>query len=205
MRIVCSAPVVLSGFSVAVGLQAANYADSVINYAPGTGYAVEFGTGVGYTNATAALGAPALTNDIGFITPFNSPYSRTDLVSLGVGGSLTVGFAAPVPNHPANPFGLDFIIFGSAAFIDADFPNGRTDADASMFSQNVGLNPGTTRVWVSADNVSFFELDPARAPVVDGLFPSDALGDPSLPVDPSLRSTASLTNKTLSELRYLYN
>ena len=36
---------------------AAGYADGVVNYNPGTGYATEFGTGIGYTDPLVALGA----------------------------------------------------------------------------------------------------------------------------------------------------
>lgn len=38
-----------------------------------------------------------------------------NLVSLGAfGGYIVLGFEKPVKNHPANPFGIDFTIFGNA-------------------------------------------------------------------------------------------
>jgi hypothetical protein len=41
-------------------------------------------------------------------------------------------------------------------------------------------------VWVSEDDVNWFELDPGRAPTVDGFFPTDGSGDFFLPVNPAL-------------------
>ena len=40
------------------------------------------------------------------------------LSGIGTGGSLTLQFNTPIQNNPNNPFGLDFIIFGHAGFIE---------------------------------------------------------------------------------------
>ena len=178
---------------------AAGYADGVINYNPGTGYATEFGTGLGYTDPLAALGAPQTTTPFGDITPFNPPYSRLDLVSIGVGGSLTLQFNTPILNDPLHLFGLDFIIYGSAGFIDVDYPNGRTDANAGMF----GANPGVTRVSVSSGDGIFYTLNPLFAPTVDSLFPTDGAGLPGVPVNPALTG-GDFANRSLAEIRSFY-
>ena len=178
---------------------AAGYADGVINYNPGTGYATEFGTGLGYTDPLVALGASQNTTPFGDITPFNPPYSRLDLVSIGVGGSLTLQFNTPILNDPLHLFGLDFIIYGSAGFIDVDYPNGRTDATAGMF----GANLGVTRVSVSSGNGIFYTLNPLLAPTVDSLFPTDGAGLPGVPVNPALTG-GDFANRSLAEIRSFY-
>jgi hypothetical protein len=191
-----------SGLLLTIPLASAaggQFAAAVAAYSPGTGFATEFGTGLGYTNAAAALGQPNVNTSFGPVSPFNPPFDRADLVSLGTNGSLVVQFLDPILNDPANPFGLDFIIYGSAGFIDVDYPNGLTDGAASTF----GANAGQTRVSVSADGVSFFTLNPALAPTVDSLWPTDGAGAFGVPVNPAL-TPADFANKSLAQVRGLY-
>ncbi|MCU0770478.1 MAG: hypothetical protein MUE94_01740 [Verrucomicrobia bacterium] len=164
--------------------QAADFAEGVVDYHPGTHPAP------GYTNAVAALGEPTRINPWGdAVTPFNPPYSTGDIVSLGEGGSLTIEFHTPVLNHPCNEYGLDFIIYGNSGFIVTNDFNwetfewiGAPTTDGSLF----GANFGTTRVAVSKDGVHFYTLDPARAPTVDQLLPTDPEGDVHTPPPPGL-------------------
>src|SRR5437016_12325309 len=89
----------------------AQYADSVVSYAAGSGVNPTF------TDPTRALGAP--TTFIGYqnADPFNPPYQNIHLVSVGAGGSLTVQFSTPILNRPIHAYGLDFIIFGNSGFV----------------------------------------------------------------------------------------
>lgn len=181
----------------------AQFATRVEAYEPGTGYAVEFGTNIPYTDSSTALGSPSTVTPGDFggpVTPFAAPYLKEQLVSLGVGGSITVEFGAPVQNNPLNPYGLDFLIFGSAGFTDADWPNGLTDSSGSIFSQNLG----TTRVWVGNDPQNMFLLNLSLTPVVDGMFPTDGAGNFHLPVNPAL-DNAAFGNQTLAGVRAIYN
>ena len=181
---------------VAPHARAAAYGDAVVNYQSGTGAAD------GYGDPTAALGAPSQVtpgNYGGPVDPFNAPYLASQLVSLGTNGSLTVRLSAPIVNDPTHPYGVDFIIHGSTAFIDSDWPNGLVDGSGSTF----GGNPGRTRVWVSADGITFYQLNPTLAPVVDGLFPTDGQGTFGLPVNPALNQ-ADFANLTLAQIRTLY-
>jgi hypothetical protein len=170
----------------------AQFADSVVAYASGSG------VGLGYNNPAHALGAP--TTFIGYQNsdPFNAPYDASHLVSVGAGGSLTVQFSNPIQNSGANPFGLDFTIFGNAGFVDNDWPNGL--ADGSLY----GANEGVTHVSVSADGVNFYLLNPVLAPTVDGLFPADSSGNFLLPVNPALTG-ADFVGQNLAGIRALYN
>ncbi|HEY2328885.1 MAG TPA: hypothetical protein VGI63_03620 [Verrucomicrobiae bacterium] len=178
------------------------FADSVVSYDPGTGYAAAF------TNPAAALGEPSTTNFYGEATDvFDPPYTPDEIVSIGAGGSLTVAFKTPVLNHPNNRFGIDFMIYGNSGFIitnDFDFDTfnwiGAPATDGSLFGQN----DGETRVSVSMDGKRFYVLNPAVAPTVDGLYPTDASGDFHTPVDPTLtqQDFAGLTQPQIQALYY---
>ena len=173
----------------------AQFADHVIAYSPGSGVTAN------YTNASRALGAP--TTFIGYQNsdPFNAPYSNNHLVSVGTGGSLTLQFSTPIVNDSANPFGLDFIIFGNSGFTitNGDYFGGGI-TDGSLY----GANPGSTRVSVSADGMNFYTLNPALAPTVDGYFPADSAGDFLRPVNPALTG-ANFSGLDLTGIRALYN
>src|SRR5258706_8854271 len=150
---------------VAPGVRA-QYATSLISYNAGTGAAS------GYNQPSSALGMPStFTNDPllpGPVDPFDPPYLTEQIVSIGAGGSLTVQFGAPVRNDAANPYGLDFVVYGNAGFVYSDFNAGKKGGD--LFG---AATPGSTRVSVSADNVNYFTLDTSLAPTVDSYFPTD--------------------------------
>jgi len=178
--------------------QAADYAESVVAYSPGAGFTA------GYTNAAAALGEPSRSTPGQFggpVDPFDPPYLSSQLVSVGGGGSLTVDFGTSIFNDPAHRFGLDFMIYANSGFVitNGDFTGGGI-TDGSLF----GGNPGATRVSVSADNVHYFQLDPARTPTVGTLFPTDGIGSFDIAVDPALTS-ASFAGLGLAGIRVLYD
>lgn len=182
---------------------AANYASSVVSYNPGTGFATEFGSGLGYTNTAAVLGSPSRVTPGDFggpVDPFSPPYLSEQLLSIGDGGALTVFFSTPILNNPANAYGMDFLIFGSTGFIitNGDFGGGGI-TDGSTFSSH----EGTSRIYVSADDVTYYLLDPALAPGVDTMFPTDGSGDFSIPVDPSLEGS-DFADLGLAGIRNLY-
>lgn len=181
----------------------AQWASEVIHYTPGTGYATEWDTGQGYTEPSVALGEPARLTPGEFggpVDPFSPPYLRSQVVSLGAGGSLTVRFDQPIRNDPANPYGLDFIVFGAAGFTitNGDFTGGGV-TDGSLF----GNSAGPTHISVSADGTQFFTLDSTRAPLVDGDYPTDGNGNFTRPVNPAL-TAASFADQRLAGIRSLY-
>jgi len=143
------------------------FADSIVGYTPGQGVST------GFDDPAAALGSPTRvtspTSDFGgAVTPFQSAFGAGELVTVGRGGRLTVAFEEPVRNDPANPFGIDLLVFGNAAFADASFPDG---VAGGIFAEG-----GT--VSVSADGINFFEI---TGVVADGAFPTNGFTDPSAP------------------------
>lgn len=181
----------------------ADFAAEVTRYEPGTGFAVDFQSGAGYTNTVAVLGAPSreIPGDFGGpVHPMNPPYLGTQLLSIGDGGSLTVRFDRPIYNHPDNPFGLDFLVYGGAGFVitNNNFEGGGI-TDGSLF----GVPTGTTRVSVSDDGQTYFLLDAGRAPDLDGAYPTDGGGTFGVPVDPALNPEA-FSGADIGAIRSLY-
>lgn len=190
-----------AGISAVLQLQAANFADEVVSYDPGLGYAAR------YTNVEAVLGEPSRINPFSDATdPFNPPYGTNQILSIGAGGSVTVELRKPIVDHPRNAFGLDFTIFGNSGFIitnEFDLTTfdwiGTPATDGSLFAQN----DGETQVLVSRDGHRFYRLVPDRAPTVDFLFPTDGDGDFGKPVPP-WRDQEDFAGQTLDGIRELY-
>jgi hypothetical protein len=193
----------LAGALFVPAISRAQFADNVVSYNSGTGFVP------GFTDPTTALGAPSAQTvdpdpDFGGtfpVDPFDPPYLTSQIVSIGAGGSLTLHFDKPIQNSAANPFGIDFIIFGNTGFqiINGDFSGGGI-TDGSLF----GNNTGSTLVKVSADGITWYTLNPALAPTVDGLYPTDGGGNPLIPVNPSL-AASSFAGQGLAGIQSLYN
>jgi hypothetical protein len=185
----------LAGILFVPATTRAQFASTVSAYTEGSGVLP------GFNDPITALGAP--TTFIGYqnADPFNPPYQSSDIVGIGTGGSLTLQFNTPVQNNPNNPFGLDFIIFGHAGFniTNGDYSGGGI-TDGSLFTGGTA----DVRVSVSVDGTTFYTLNPSLTPMVDGLFPPDAGGNPFLPVNPSL-TAADFAGKDLAGIAALYN
>ena len=197
--------VFIAGAVLAPISRAAEFAESVVAYTPGVGFATEFGTGLPFTISSSALGEPSRVTPGTFggpVDPFNPPYLRDQLVSIGAGGSLTVHFANPIRNDAANPFGIDFTIFGNSGLTitNGDFSGGGI-TDGSMFGAAAFAS---TRISVSADNLEYFTLAPGLAPVFDGYFPTDGAGDFGMAVNPNAANEAALNGRGLAGLRAIY-
>ncbi len=177
---------------------AANYAADVLGYVPGTG------APGAYDQPGSTLGEPSRLTPGEFggpVDPFSAPWQSGQVVSIGMGGSLTIRFEYPVLNLADNPHGLDFLIFGSAAFLitNGDYTGGGI-TDGSLF----GSASGPTRIRVSGDGSSFFTLDPTLAPIIDGYFPTEGSGDFSRAVPPGLKES-DFNGLGLADIRALYD
>jgi len=186
----------LASVFVIPSISRAQFAGSVAAYTEGSGVLP------GYNDPMSALGAPSVeTMDPVYgnspVDPFNAPYLSSQIVGIGTGGSITLQLNTPIRNDPSHPFGVDFIIFGHAGFIE-DFGTG-TAVDGSLYTGGTS----DVRVSVSADGTTFYTLNPALTPQVDGLFPTDGSGNPLLPVNPAL-AAADFTGQDLNGIRALY-
>jgi MYXO-CTERM domain-containing protein len=156
------------------------YADTVVSYVPGTGQSTS------YENSSAALGAPDSAATI------TAPaFGNTNIVGIGNGGELTVEFNSPILNDPADHAeGLDFTIFGNEFFVNG------SNGISSVYD-----HPGLS-VWVSEDNITYYQL--AAPQGADDSFPTEASGDPGLPVSTSL-SLSSFTGLTVAQALGAYD
>ena len=162
----------------------AQFAGNVIAYNSGTGFAA------GFTNASTAIGAPASG---GSITPFAPPFSKSQIVSIGAGGEITLQLASPWTHDSAHAYGLDLNIFANGFFVSS---GGNV---SGLF-----FHTASTLVQVSEDGSSWFTLNPSLAPQPGELFPTDGNGNPTVPIDPSL-TLSSFTGQNLAGIRSLYN
>jgi hypothetical protein len=170
-------------------IASAQFANSVLAYDHGTGFASNF------TNANAALGAPA---GGGSITPFAPPFSSSQLVSIGAGGFLTLQLGMPITDDPTHPFGIDFLLFGNPFFVITNGSGASATTSGAVFSSSI-----STRVEVSQDATTWFMLDPTRAPTVGAYYPTDGTGNALLPVNPAL-GAADFAGINLAGIRSLY-
>ena len=178
------------------------WADTVISFDEG------IGGSPGYNAPEVALGEPSrFTGEgvwPGVVSPFNAPWLADEIVSIGASGSLVISFDEPVADHPNNPWGIDFIVFGNTGCIDNSYPNGVV---GGLFSEDGGM------IEVSADGKQWSEITTTLA---DGLWPTrgfidsqpyDAVegtqpSDFTMPIDPrlTLDDVMGLTNDELMEL-----
>lgn len=179
-----------------------NFAAKVISYDPGTGAAA------GFTNTSTVLGEPSRVNPFAdAVEPFNPPYGKEQVLSIGEGGSVTIQFDKPVDDKKKNPFGLDFILFGNTGFIitnEFDLTTFNWVGEPATDGGTFGNNTGVTRVSVSKDGKTFYVLAPTLAPVADSLFPTDGAGDFRIPVHPGL-TAAHFAGATVDDIRALYD
>ena len=164
------------------------FADAVVAYNRGSAYAS------GFTNSASALSAPTST-----ATPFSPPFRTNQIVSIGAGGFLSLHMSSPIVHSPANPYGVDFQIFGNSFFIitNGNYSGGGV-TDGSVYA-----NGASTRVDVSADGTTWYTLNPEQSPVIGNLLPTDGAGDPGLPINPVL-TNADFAGLDPTGIRQLY-
>jgi hypothetical protein len=181
MKIVAGCSVLLASALMARAQD--NFADTVVSYVAGSTYDSS------YQNPSVALGAPTASGTI------NDPaYATSQICVINPGGELTLGFDTPILNDPAGHVdGMDFTIFGNDFFI-----NGSGGEFSGTYD-----HPGLT-VWVSQNDVNFYELDVPNGYGADDGFPTEGSGNPLLPVNPSL-TLSSFVGLTDAQALALYD
>lgn len=197
-------------------VHAGPFASSVISYDAGTEPAA------GFTDPTTSLGsAERFTGEGVFpsgVTPFNPAFGTDELVSVGSGGHLTLGFDRQITNDASHAFGIDFIVFSNAGFLDTSW----SDADPNNDGTGVvGPDPfifgaggeATIQVsqngtdWITA-SITTLDLFPTLGysdyakPTPDA--PGAAPADFTQAMDPTL-GLDDFANLTFSEIIDLYS
>ena len=182
-----------------------SWATQVVAYEPG------FNPEPGYSNVESVLGQPERYTGEGVwpgvVTPFNPPWTASEILSIGSSGSLTVRFDQAITDDPSHLYGVDLILFGNGGFIDAAWPAGEVGGL---------LEDGPFTVSVSADGNQFFalagELHDAMFPMLGyadltdpyATEPGDVPTDYTKPMDPSLTYDDFL-GKSFSEIVAMYD
>jgi PEP-CTERM motif len=178
----CWLPVLTGLFVLSMNARA-QFASAVISYDAGTGFAA------GFTNTAAALGAPTSGTSV---TPFAPPFSKSQLVSIGAGGQITLQMSSPILNDPTDPYGINFMLFANEFFVNS-----------SSGVNGLFYHAASILVQVSSDDLNWFTLNPSLAPQAGELFPTDGSGNPQIPVNPSL-TLNDFTGQNLAGIRSLY-
>jgi len=109
---------------------------------------VQFDGGVGgvpgFDHASSALGAATrfTSPDSPFpsvVSPFSPPFGADEIVSIGAGGSLTLRLGSNIRDRAGHAFGLDFIVFGNAGFVDTSYPHGVVGDAPFMFGTGAAV------------------------------------------------------------------
>jgi hypothetical protein len=195
---------------------AAPFATEVISYDQGSN------ANGSYTNAQSVLGSASRMTGFGDfisgVTPFNPPFAADQLVSVGSGGHLTLGFDRDITDGPSHRFGVDLIVFSNAFFVDQSY----FDADPSNDGTGIlGPNPsifgsdGVADIYVSADGQDwrlaaatalnlFPTLGYADFTETTPLAPGSVETDFTRAMDPTM-NLGSLAGLTFAELIALYD
>ena len=202
--------------AITAASSASPFATSVLSYDEGIGAVA------GFTDSNTALGsAERFTGEGVFpsgVTPFNPAFGTDELVSVGAGGHLTLGFDRAITNDGSHAFGVDFIVFSNAGFIDTTWTDADPTNDGTGFT---GSNPfifgsgGAATIQVSVDGTEWItatttmlDLFPTLgysdysepSPLAEGLIESDF----TQAMDPAL-SASDFANMSFAQLRDAYN
>jgi len=202
--------------AISTAAHASVFATSVLSYDAGTNAVA------GYSDSSTALGSAERFTGEGIfpsgVTPFNPAWGTEELVSVGSGGHLSLGFNTAITNNAAHAFGVDLIVFSNAGFSDTTWTDADPSNDGTGFT---GASPfifgagGAATVQVSADGVQWFtaatttlDLFPTLgySDFVDAtpFSPGSVESDFTKALDPSLNS-ADFANMSFTDLREFYN
>ena len=174
----------LFSLSIAISISfeaSAQHAVQVTSYDSGTTPAIDFESGLPLNLKSSALGEPSRFTDDpffpGVVSPFNAPYKRGQLLSVGESGYVTLRLS----NYAlAQPGGREIGVFAHAGLIDVAFPTGQASDPAAAFSVD------TAFVEVSADGSTWFAIGDVTFDI-----PTNGYNDVSDPFAPSRGSLPS--------------
>lgn len=236
-----AATVLLAISSIAVAYDfvydASDFAVEVIAYQQGGPVPVDWIWSAPFNQPLAALGRPTVdttgdnwsmpATDPVTVVPVYAPLRMYELVSIGEGGHLILGFDHAVLNDPRNPCGVDFIIYGNS-FQVIDGSNTWLNGDPTATYVNtatVFAEPGTVSVaqyhdpthpeltvWYTFDSPGADMFAPTLGRIYDpdnapsGLPNNGWWGSPTnplIPFNPAL-TAASLSGLSVADYAYKY-
>jgi hypothetical protein len=178
--------VMLAAGAVRAGV-ADPFADQVVSYTSGTLSSAN----ASYVDPSTALGSPSRYTGTdpyaGAVTPFSPAWLTNQIVAIGVGGSLTLRFNQPVMNDPANPYGIDLLVFGNTGYV-ADMDYDRTSG--ALFG-----NSTQGRLEVSQDGTHWVTVSGVQP---DGPFPTLGYQDVTDPYSSPAGSLLTDFNKPVN-------
>ncbi|MBP7933640.1 MAG: hypothetical protein KA354_03225 [Phycisphaerae bacterium] len=220
-----------------------DYAVEVVEYVEGTGVPKDWLVGIRFNNQVEVerplppLRRPTVdTTGDGFntgspsqavpVVPVNPPLRYYELVSVGEGGRLILKLGRPATDNPANPYGIDFIVFGNTfAVIGGTTPwrNGDpnlTTLGTVMLSREPGkvsvsrTGPPEAYDWHTFENGPYADdFAPTLGRRYDPAAPDPSLGvwnlwwgqptDPRVPLKPALTATR-ISGRTVAQAARLY-
>ena len=142
-----------------------------------------------HNNLDSVLGRPTTIDDANNnssmvpVTPFVPAMSRSSVLALAdhransfspwQRGTVTIEFDHPVVDHPKNPWGLDFIVFGNSWYqaLPDDSPgtlHGKEDPANVSILDNIFSEPGL--VEISQDGVAWYGFQ--NGPFADDFAPT---------------------------------
>ncbi len=167
----------VGGAAVALAIAQPPFAAGVVAFQPAPG---QFVNSPLHNDSAKALGRPFAG---GYQDPGNS-----SLVSLGgFGGSITLRFASTVMDDPANPFGLDAIVFGNAFFVLNNANRHWAECGHIEISRDSNANGLADDAWFLIPGSHITNLAPAE---IGGQYESQTwdsdVDDPTFPPDDEL-------------------
>jgi len=154
-----------------------DFATSVVQYIPGVGVGVDYLSGLPFTDAATALGRPTVdstgdgwnipADDAVPVVSVYGPFRSFEVVTVGLGGRLTVRFEDPVLNEARNPYGVDLVIYGNSwsTLPEGVYWTNGDPANATIAPEYGFIEPGT--VSVSQDGQTWYTFDNLHGPHAD--------------------------------------
>jgi hypothetical protein len=146
----------MCGISTIANRAVAQYAVQILSYDQGSTPAIDFDSMLPDNLSASALGSPQRINGgmyPAIVSPFDPPFLRDDIVSIGEGGRLTLRLSNYAIQQAG---GYELGIFSNPGLGDLDYPNGQAGSPATTLGSAA---TESAVVELSGDGVSWASLN----------------------------------------------